>query len=481
MNLRVVFFDMGGTIERCSFTRQLRLQAMPGLERDLLSAGIDLGLSREELCDVIVSGYDRYHKWSILTMAELPPDWVWSRYILEGYPVDQEKLYAAAEGLMFNLENNFYQRELRPEIPAVLDAIKKLGLKIGLISNICSQRLVPEKLRQYGIREYFDPIVLSSQYKRRKPDPAIFHYAARLANAPTSKCAYVGDRIARDILGARRAGFRLAVQIINNFDHGEEDGGAEPNAVINDMRELLEILKDELGISEPVGRQPHHVRAFLFDAGDILYYRPNRGQHLKAFLEQQGVANKNIPKKPCNALKRKAYHGLITQNQYREAILRLYGLTDPVVIEMGKQSMDYDDNDVEFFKGVPETLNKLKEKGCMLGVITDTAMPTHVKLRWFAQGGFGDVWDSIISSGELGFQKPDPRIYQAALSQLGLSPDQAVFVGHDPRELEGAKSVGMKTVAFNYEEGATAEYYIENFSDLSTLPVILSPDPIEGG
>ena len=52
-------------------------------------------------------------------------------------------------------------------------------------------------LKEYGIRQYFDPIVLSSEYGRRKPDPAIFHYAARLANVPTSECLYVGDRIAR--------------------------------------------------------------------------------------------------------------------------------------------------------------------------------------------------------------------------------------------------------------------------------------------
>jgi putative hydrolase of the HAD superfamily len=55
--------------------------------------------------------------------------------------------------------------------------------------------------------------VLSSQYGRRKPDPSIFFQAARLANLPTSACAYIGDKINRDVLGARRAGFRLALQI----------------------------------------------------------------------------------------------------------------------------------------------------------------------------------------------------------------------------------------------------------------------------
>ena len=93
---------------------------------------------------------------------------------------------------------------MRPEMPAVLHAIQQMGLKIGLISNVCSRGQVPLNLEQYGLRHYFNPLVLSSEYGRRKPDPAIFHHAARLAGVPTSHCLYVGDRIARDILGRAR-------------------------------------------------------------------------------------------------------------------------------------------------------------------------------------------------------------------------------------------------------------------------------------
>ena len=479
MALQAVFFDMGGTIERYWYTPELRLKAIPGLKQLLLAAGIDLGFSDQGLLELITTGYGKYHQWSIDTMNELPSPWVWNHFILEGYPVDIEKLTDASEGLMFYLESHFYQRELREEVPAVLEKIKKMGLKIGLISNICSKGLVPENLKNYGISNYFDPVVLSSIYGRRKPDPAIFHYAARLANMPTGGCAYVGDRIARDIVGARQAGFRLAVQIINDFDHGEKDDGVEPDAVITDMMELLDILKVELGMSRPMGERQHQVRALLFDAGDILYYRPNRGKNLRFFLKERGIGDKAIPLAMRNALKRQAYNGLITQNQYRESILRLYGLTDPVQIEFGKYAMDEDDNDIQFFEGVPETLKKLKEEGYMLGIITDTAMPTHVKLSWFTQGGFGHVWDSIISSKDLGIQKPDPKMYQAALQQLGLTVDEAVFVGHHPEELGGARALGIKTIAFNYEDGTVADFHISHFSDLLNVSLLHKPGSVK--
>lgn len=478
MTIRAVFFDMGGTIETFWHTPELRLQATPDLGRKFQQAGIDLHLSDQELYRVISSGFERYHKWSLENLEELPVTKVWSEFILPDYPVDPKLLASSAEQLMVFIEMRYYHREMRPEVPQVLDVIRNAALKIGLISNVCSQSQVPLSLENYGILDYFNPLVLSSQYGRRKPDPAIFHYAARLANVPTSACLYIGDRIARDIVGARKAGFHMAVQIINDFDHGEEDGGAEPDAVITCMTELLDILKDEMDHPKSAGLfsiQNHNKpRALLFDAGDILYFRPERDQKFQTFLKEFGLSKKKIPASEMETLKEKAFHGSITQEQFREDVLRLYGVDAPEQIKRGKQAMQEDDNNIQFFKGVRETLIALKENGYMLGIITDTANPLHVKLKWFEKGGFVHVWDSIISSYDLGVQKPAPEIYRAALQQLGLSANQAAFVGHDVNELKGARSAGMKTIAFNYGERAIADFYIENFSDLLTIPIISS-------
>lgn len=124
---------------------------------------------------------------------------------------------------------------------------------------------------------------------------------------------------------------------------------------------------------------------------------------------------------------------------------------------------------MQFFEGVPETLCALSSEGYLLGIITDTALPVYVKLNWFERGGFGDVWDSIVSSRELGIRKPNPKIYQAALQQLGVTADQTIFVGHKSSEVNGAKAVGIKTVAFNYDEGIIADYYLDHFSDLHKI------------
>jgi putative hydrolase of the HAD superfamily len=114
----------------------------------------------------------------------------------------------------------------------------------------------------------------------------------------------------------------------------------------------------------------------------------------------------------------------------------------------------------------------LKEHGFLLGIVTDTVLPISKKLRWFTQGGFGHVWDAIISSCDIGIRKPNPGIYQAALQQLGVTVEEAVFVGHAASEIQGAENVGLTTIAFNYEDGANADIYIEHFADLLTLPIL---------
>lgn len=476
MNIQAVFFDMGGTIETYGYTRELRLDRTPGLRQILLSAGIDMALDNKQLLELISTGLGKYHAWSLESLEELPPQRVWNEYIFTGFDIDRTALASIAEDLMCFVETQYYERKLRPEVPAALEAIRQMGLKIGLISNVNSRGQVPTNLTQYNLKHYFDPIVLSSEYGRRKPDPAIFHYAARLANVPTGRCLYVGDRIARDILGARKAGFRLAVQIRHDFDHGEEDGGAIPDFVINQMNELVDIIQANLERTPPDSRSADvtscPIRALLFDAGDLLYYRAERGRYFTEFLEALGLNIEQDQATERFSLRQQAYRGQMSQQEYHIAILQLYDITQPELVKSGLKALKKDENNVQFFEGVAETLIALKNMGYLLGIVTDTANPLHAKLSWFERGGFGHVWDAITSSLDIGVRKPDPRIYCAALGQLGVTVKQAVFVGHKRSELEGARSVGMKTIAFNYDEGAKADYYIEKFADLLKVPLI---------
>lgn len=469
---------MGGTLQTFTYNKQLRLNATPGLDRLLKDSGIDLHLDNEQLFEVVTKGLVLNHARRLETLEEWSSYRVWKEMILKDRTVDAKKLQAVAEDLMLYIETHYYSRTLRPEVPKVLAELKSMGLKIGLISNVVSLGQVPVNLTEYGIKDYFHPIVLSSEYGRRKPDPAIFHYAARLVKAPTSECIYIGDRIARDVLGAKRAGFHMAIQIVHDFNHGEQDEGAKPDAIIHSMTELIDIVNEEKSSSKRQSfngnKRDTKIRAILFDAGDILYHRPQKGEKFVSFLEEKGLDHQNGGDNKRQKMQFAAYKGELTRDEFHEAILKSYGITSTEDIAQGKEILEKEDNDVQIFYGVPETLKQLKAQGFYLGIITDTAVPVSMKLAWFEKAGFGHVWDSVISSKEVGLKKPDPKIYQVALDQLGVKPGETVFVGHMKSELDGAETLEMLTVAFNKDENATAKYYVEQFTDLLNLPCLKS-------
>lgn len=474
MTLKAVFFDMGGTIDTYRFTREQRISKMPLIRECLARVGVFPSLTDEQLAESITKGVSAYLQWNMESNVELKPEEIWSKFFLKNIHVSPETLHPVGEDLAYRYESELYIREMRSEIPSVLEKIKAMGLMIGCISNTQSLRQVPESLKHYGIFEYFDMIVLSSQYGRRKPDPSIFYYAARQANLPTSSCIYVGDKINRDVLGAKRANFRLAVKINHEFDTELTDEGAEPDEVIQNMEELLPLLEHELENDRRTStvKDERKIKALFFDAGDILYYRPKCAEHLQEFLHGRAITPSPKLDEENRRLREMAFSGKIGRHAYYEQIIRLYGIESPKEIAKGVDAMSKDDNTVKIMDGVPETIHALKQKGFCLGIITDTAMSFTRKLNWFDQHGFGRVWDCVISSKEIGVRKPSPLMYEKALSQVGVKASEAVFIGHKKSELDGARAVGLITIAFNYDEGAMADYYIENFVDLLTLSII---------
>lgn len=468
MSLKAVFFDMGGTIQTFWATRELKVRNIPFFRECLNKGGFVFNLNDEELTDVISNGISNYHKWNRSSLVELKPIEVWSRFVLKEHQLPVEKLALIADELSFLYETKFYVREMRPEMPEVLAKIKALGLKIGLISNTQTSTQVPANLTEYGILDYFDPIILSAEYGLRKPDPSIFYHAARTAHLPTGSCIYVGDKINRDILGAHRSGFRLAVQIHHQYDDGEIDGGAEPEAVIENMLELLPILEKELK-KDLLGEEKlkyRRIKAIFFDAGDILYYRPQKQENFKNFLVGKQLNPVSDLEARVKEVRELAFQGRLERHEYYRQTVMLYGLTNESDIEAGVAALDLDDDTVAIHEGVPETIRALKERGFILGIITDTALPYTVKLKWFEQYGFGHLWDIIISSKDLGVRKPAPILYEEAILQTGLKPNEAVFVGHKAYELEGARKAGFQTIAFNYEKAAVADEYVKKFRDL---------------
>jgi putative hydrolase of the HAD superfamily len=69
----------------------------------------------------------------------------------------------------------------------------------------------------------------------------------------------------------------------------------------------------------------------------------------------------------------------------------------------------------------------------------------------------GRYFDVIVDSVAVGWEKPDPRIFHAALGSLELTPAVVTFVGDSaPRDMAGAKAVGMPHIWLVAEGSARA-------------------------
>ena len=249
--IRAVVFDMGGTLENLYYDDAIRLEATRGLQALLMARDLDPGLDLPGLQAAVLSGMKAYQEWREESEIELPPERVWAEYIFPNHNSPRGRsregdlgLAAAAQDLVFFYETHFQVRSLRPEAPALLDALHKRGFCLAIISNIISHRVVQHGLQQYGIEHYFNPVVTSAQFGWRKPNARIFIEAARLMNLPPVSCAYVGDTISRDVIGARRAGYGLVIQIksflTDKADHAT--GNMLPDAVIHDLMQVVDLV-----------------------------------------------------------------------------------------------------------------------------------------------------------------------------------------------------------------------------------------------
>jgi HAD superfamily hydrolase (TIGR01509 family) len=100
------------------------------------------------------------------------------------------------------------------------------------------------------------------------------------------------------------------------------------------------------------------------------------------------------------------------------------------------------------WSSVPEStrtaLARLKAAGLLLGVVSNSEGRVEEALE---AAGLRDYFDVVVDSGVLGIEKPDPRIFQAALQALRVAPEEALYVG-DLYEVDvlGAQSAGIEAV-----------------------------------
>lgn len=93
-----------------------------------------------------------------------------------------------------------------------------------------------------------------------------------------------------------------------------------------------------------------------------------------------------------------------------------------------------------------KVLAELRARGIRVALVSNYAHGGVVRDS-LSRLGLLAHFDAVIVSGEVGYVKPHPRIFEAALESLGVAADEAVMVGNDLEcDIEGARKAGLRTV-----------------------------------
>jgi HAD superfamily hydrolase (TIGR01509 family) len=114
--------------------------------------------------------------------------------------------------------------------------------------------------------------------------------------------------------------------------------------------------------------------------------------------------------------------------------------------------------------GMREALEGLRALGLRLGCVSNAFMGAATLQRIMDERGLGPYLEFTVSSCELGYRKPHPEIYRAALRHFDVAAPEAVFVGDRlDADVAGPASLGMRTVL-------THQYRREDQSDAKVAP-----------
>jgi putative hydrolase of the HAD superfamily len=111
-------------------------------------------------------------------------------------------------------------------------------------------------------------------------------------------------------------------------------------------------------------------------------------------------------------------------------------------------------------------LRELRERGIRTAIVSNCDHSTRPVVERL---GLVDASDAMILSFEAGVAKPDPGIYQAALSALDTGTDEAVFVDDQVRYCEGASALGIRSFLI-LRDGAAPEEGVS--TDTHGYPVL---------
>lgn len=97
---------------------------------------------------------------------------------------------------------------------------------------------------------------------------------------------------------------------------------------------------------------------------------------------------------------------------------------------------------IKLYPGVKEMLQGLRNRGSKVFLVSNAQrIFTDYEMEFL---GLKEYFDGILFSSDVGYLKPDYKIYQQAIEQFSIDPANAIMIGNDFRcDIQGARNAGL--------------------------------------
>ena len=205
--IKGVFFDLGGTLRIAENVPEHQERAKARMAQ--LAGAQDV----QAFIDMVKARYEPYRDWALSENKEAGDYDLWAKWLLPELP--EETLQAICHEMTYQYRQVKGLRHLVDGGLEVIRTLHKRGYKLGIISNLIGEDEIPNWLRDDGLEQYFDALVLSSVCHIRKPDPAMYRMGCEQLGLKPEECASVADNLSRDFTGAKAAGIGANILFIS--------------------------------------------------------------------------------------------------------------------------------------------------------------------------------------------------------------------------------------------------------------------------
>jgi len=183
------------------------------------------------------------------------------------------------------------------------------------------------------------------------------------------------------------------------------------------------------------------IRAIIFDLGGVLL-RTNDFTPREQIASRLGISRHELEELVFGGESGdQAQRGEITVQQHWANLAAKIHCSDKELKSLVEEFFAKDEIDISLMDYIRK-LHRSYKTGLLSNAFDD--LRQIITERWH----FEDAFDDMVISAEVGMVKPDVRIFQLAVEQLGVEPGQVVFVDDMQRNIEGAKQVGLMSIHF---------------------------------